>query len=96
MSERLYYTAPSEQYFEEVKVAAIKVWNQYDDTFGYASEKTKRISNIQNVSDNFMYIVAMFDYPNQRKLANLLSDETRKEIRDRMIDGGNPLEYIPF
>jgi hypothetical protein len=43
-----------------------------------------------------MYIVAMFDCNNQRLLAISLSDDTRKAVRDRMIDGGSPLEYIEF
>jgi len=30
------------------------------------------------------------------KLSNKLSNETKKEVRDRMIDGGNSPEYIKF
>jgi len=43
-----------------------------------------------------MYIVAMFDIFNQAKLANKLSGEARIAIKERMIDGGNPAEYIVF
>jgi hypothetical protein len=33
---------------------------------------------------------------NQRKLAENLSPETKTAVRERMIDGGSPLEYIVF
>jgi len=68
MDPKLYYIAPSDELFEEVKREAIKLWLEIDtdnDKFGYATEKINRIKDIQNVSDNFMYIVAMFDINNQ-------------------------------
>ncbi len=43
-----------------------------------------------------MYITAMFDIFNQEKLAEKINPETRKAVRDRMIDGGNEPEYIKF
>lgn len=93
---KLYYTAPSDEVFNEVKEKAIQVWRGYDDKFGYATEKINRIEGMQNIQDNVMFIVAMFDGNNQQKLAELLSDEAKKAIRERMIDGGNRPEYIPF
>jgi len=93
---KLYYTAPSDEIFNEVKLAALKIWFQYDDTYGYASEKTQRIEPMKNIEDNLMYMVAMFDFPNQQKLAQVISPEARKEIRDRMIDGGQPEMFNPF
>lgn len=93
---RLYYTAPEDEYFNDLKEKAIELWSTYDDEFGYASEKISRIKFIANVRDNFMYIVAMFDLPNQRKLAEMISPETRSEVRRRMVDGGQPDIYNPF
>lgn len=92
----LYYTAPSDEHFEEVKAKAIEIWKTYDDTYGYATEKVERIKDIRNVSDNFMFIIAMFDHNNQSKLASMLSPECKEEVNKRMIDGGNPPEYNPF
>ena len=66
---------------------------------GTSTSTTKKINSIKdigNISDNFMYMVAMFDQENQTKLANQLSIPTREAIRDRMLDGGNPLFLIPF
>lgn len=93
---KLYYTAPTDEIFQEVKQASIKVWNKYDDSFGYRTEKIESISKLKNVRGNFMYMVAMFDIHNQRELSSYLTDEAKKEIRDRMIDGGQPQEYIVF
>lgn len=93
---KLYYTAPPYPCFVELKNKAIEIWRTYDDEFGYATDKVSRIKDILNLGDNFMYMVAMFDYENQRKLARMLSKETRQEIRNRMIDGGCPISLIPF
>jgi len=99
MTTQLYYTAPSDKLFNEIKEAAMELWKEVDtdnDKYGYATEKINRIKDIANVSDNFMFIVAMFDVGNQAKLANKLSEETKKEVRIRMIDGGSSPKYIMF
>ncbi|MDD5551468.1 MAG: hypothetical protein PHS34_09425 [Candidatus Omnitrophica bacterium] len=95
----LYYTPPKDEIFEEVRQVAMELWKEVDvdnDKYGYATEKINRIKDIKNVEDNFMYIVAMFDINNQAKLTNKLSEQARTEIRNRMIEGGNPPEYINF
>ncbi len=96
---KLYYTPPGEEMFDEVRIAAMQLWKDIDtdnDKYGYSSGKIDRIKNIENVSDNFMYMVAMFDHGNQTILASRLSIEARLAIRERMIDGGSSPEYIPF
>lgn len=92
----LYYKAPNNKIFEEVKKAAIEIWNTYDNTYGYASEKVDRIKDLKNVSDNFMFIVAMFDSNNQSRLGALISPEARYEIYQRMLAGGVREEFIPY
>ena len=92
----LYSTPPTEEQFNELREKAIEIWNGYDDTYGYATEKIDRIKDLKNVQDNFMYIPAMFDIVNQGKLADKLSKETREAVRDRMIDGGSPESSIMF
>lgn len=90
---RLYYTPPSDEAFQEMKDAALAVWENYKNEPLYYAEKTTRIKDIQNVGDNFMYIFAMFDMNNQRKCADKLSPETKEAVRLRMRDGGNP-DYL--
>ena len=95
----LYYTPPTNEIFEEVKKEAMLLWEKIDsdnNKYGYASEKKDRIRNIKNIGDNFMTMVAMFDIHNQRRLADVLSIEACRAVRERMIDGGQPLEYITF
>ncbi len=92
----LYYTSPKEEQFNELKEKAIEIWNTYDNEFGYVDEKVNAIKDIKNVQDNFMYMVAMFDVTNQRKLADKLSGETKLSVRERMIDGGQPQSMIIF
>ena len=96
MEAKLYYTAPTDKQFNELKEKAIEIWSVMGDEPSYSQEKIGRIKDIRNVQDNFMYMVAMFDQNNQAKLANKLSEETRKAVRERMIDGGNPEFLIPF
>ena len=91
----LYYIAPDQDIFEEVKSKCMEIWDTYDDEYGYASQKKNQI-DVENVSDNFMYMIARFDSQNQRKLSSVLSEESKKQIRDRMLDGGTPIEYIYF
>jgi len=43
-----------------------------------------------------MYIVAMFDIFNQKKLSAKLSMESNHAIYERMVDGGADLEYCSF
>ena len=92
----LYYTPPKEESFTEVKNAAIELWKTYNDEYGYATKKINCIKDISNSEDNFMCIVVMFDMDNQKKLAEKLSTETRKEIRDRFLAGGAEEIFCPF
>ena len=94
--KNLYYQAPTDEQFEEVKAKCIEIWNSYDDNYGYATGKTDRIKNMKNIQDNVMSMIAMFDMNNMTKLSILLSSETRKAISDRFVVGGNPPEYNPF
>jgi len=94
--KNLYYRAPTDEAFEEVKEKAIDIWKTYDNTHGYVDEKTSRIKDMKNISDNMMYIIAMFDINNQKKLSQMLNLETLKQINERMEAGGNSPEFNPF
>lgn len=95
----LYYTAPSEEVFEEVKKASMDLWiEEYPEETSpfYAKEKVEQIKGLTNIQDNVMSIIARFDHINMQKLAEKLSPEARQALRERMIDGGNPEDLIPF
>ncbi len=91
----LYYTPPPQEDFEDMKKAAIEIWSEYDNQ-DYKDEKIGAIKEIENVRDNFMYMLAMFDIHNQRKVGDLVSDNTKEALRARLIDGGNPEWAMPF
>lgn len=80
MADSFFPDAPSDEIFDEVKRAAIELWKTYDDTFKYATQKVDRIKDVENYSDNFAYIIGMFDPENQRKLMMLVSKEAQREI----------------
>jgi hypothetical protein len=99
MTTKLYYTAPSDEIFEEVKKASMDLWTErYPEETSpfYAKEKVERIKDWKNIGDNLMSLVAMFDDYNQRNLSDKLSPLAKQEIRIRMIDGGQPEYLIHF
>ena len=81
--EQLFYTPPTDEAFNELKLEAIRLWQTYDDTYRYASEKINRIKDLPNVGSNFMSIWQMFDFMNQYKIYMSLSESTIAEIAKR-------------
>jgi len=82
MKQEDYYKAPPQEIFEDIKLNAIKIWNTYDDTYGYRTEKLSRIKDLENIRDNAWYMVAMFDSSNQAELLTMVKPETAKMIID--------------
>ncbi len=85
LTEEEYYTPPSQEVFDDFKQAAIKVWSEYDDTYGYATGKIAKIKDIGNIGDNYGYMIAMFDSHNQRKVYSHLQLPASKELLDKLI-----------
>lgn len=85
----LYYTAPSDELFNEMKMECTEQWRTHDNTYGYVDEKLARIKDIKNVEDNFMYMLAMFDHLGIRSILGRCSPEMCEQVRLRMVDGGN-------
>lgn len=79
-----YYTPPSDEIFNEIKAMAIKIWEGYDNEFGYVDEKVGRIKDLENIEDNAMTILAMFDDQNQEKLLYNISDEAEEFIIEKL------------
>lgn len=89
MNQSKYYTPMSEKSFQAIKQESIKIWSTYDDTYNYATEKINRIKDLENIQDNAMYIIAMFDMSNISKLLSQLDEETLEELKDDRL----PKEY---
>ncbi len=90
MTAEIYYTPPSDECFEDLKKNAIELWSTMGDEPSYSQEKIGRIAHIKNIEDNFMYILAMFDYGNQQLVAAKLLPKTVSAINERLVAGGNP------
>lgn len=83
MSIELYYTAPADDVFDEIKAAALSLWRSYGakpHNGLYVAEKVGRIEHITNVADNWMHMVAMFDTGNKLRLFATLRPETVRLI----------------
>jgi hypothetical protein len=74
------YETPSQEFFDEIKEKAIKIWGTYDDTYGYATEKIERVESIENFKDNWSSIVGMFDNSNIAKLKASLSEDSKEKL----------------
>ena len=86
MEKITYYTKPKEKIFQEVKEKAKNFWKNKYDTL-YIKEKTVQIDSMNNISDNMMSILGMFYTFNLKSFAETLSEETKKAIRERLLDG---------
>lgn len=42
-------TPPSEEIFQEIKDKAITIWETYDNTHGYVTEKVEYIQSLKNI-----------------------------------------------
>ncbi len=81
MNQKLYYTPPSDEIFNEIKQAAMTTWRvMHDDEYGYVTEKIDRIKDLQNVKDNYMYMIAMFDLSGRKYLLSMLTPEARQRV----------------
>lgn len=76
------FETPSEEIYQEMKNKAVEIWNTYDDTFWYRTEKLNIINSLDNVEDNAMVFYRMFDVVNQHKFLNWLSDESLDYINN--------------
>jgi len=63
-----YYKTPPQEIYEDIKKCSIEI----RETYWYASEKIARVNSMDNISDNALTMVAMFDIHNQRKLLDKL------------------------
>jgi len=83
MTEQLFYTAPSDTLFNEMKELALNIWSTCDDKYGYATEKKEIVNSLENIGSNFMTIYQMFDFIKQSRLIDKASDDLKKAIYDR-------------
>ena len=71
---------PTNEVFNEMRKAAISIWRDYDNRFGYATEKIKRVNSMENISDNAMVFYRMFDHWNKQLMVSKLSEDAKNYI----------------
>jgi len=77
-------TTPNEDIFKEMIAIATIIWNTFDNTYGYVTEKLDRINNIENYQDNVMIAYRMFDFRNQSKFRALISKSALEYIENNL------------
>jgi hypothetical protein len=73
---------PTEEVFNEMKKAAISIWRNYDNRFGYALEKIRIVNSMENISDNAMVFYRMFDHWNKQLMVSKLSEDAINYINN--------------
>lgn len=85
ITQEEYYKPPSQEVFDDIKQASIKVWETKDKRYGYVDEKVGRIKDIQNVGDNYAYMVAMFDSLNKVMLMDFIKTEEARDLIESLM-----------
>jgi len=93
----------SDEIFNEIKEASIKLWGTHDDGgLGYATEKINYIKDLPNSSTNVAKIIRMFDHWHQKAIAGRISLQAKRVIRECIMSGwpkqtrGQDLEQNAF
>ena len=63
----------SDEIFNEIKQEAIKIWETYN-----ATDKINQVQDIDNIRDNYQFIIGMFDTINKSKLYSNLSSQAKE------------------
>lgn len=101
LSPDLYYTAPTQEIFDEVKSACIRVWRhpeEYDMNSplhpDYAADKIAFIESLE--PNQMMAMLQRFHMVVRKKVMRGLSNRARDAIRLRMLAGGAALSDINY
>lgn len=76
----------TDKIFEDLRSSAVKVRSDYPDTYGYRTKQTDIVNSITNEYDNRIKFVWMMDPNNQRKLLDLVTEETKEFLYNRYWD----------
>lgn len=85
ITDKEWYKAPSNKVFNDLKENAIKIWQTYDNTYGYVDEKVGRIKDLENIRDNWTILITMFDSHNQKRLFNQVTLEASRRLLQRVF-----------
>jgi hypothetical protein len=75
---------PNQEIFDEMKSIATDIWNTYDNTYGYVTEKLDRINSFGNIQDNAMVFYRMFDHINKATFRDRASNQVIEYINNNL------------
>jgi hypothetical protein len=79
----------TDEIFDDVKGLVTKLWNTYDNEFGYVDEKMGVVNSLPKEWDSVILMIRMFHYLVQRDVIfKRLSDESNESIKLEMYDRG--------
>jgi hypothetical protein len=74
--------------FTEVRSLVTKIWNTFDNEFGYVDEKMAVVNSLPQEWTSVIQMIRMFHVLIQRRIFEALSDEANESIKLEMYDRG--------
>jgi hypothetical protein len=90
--ENKYYEEFPQELFEELKSLCIDMWKIIHTD--YAESKVLQLQSIDNIRDNGMYMLSMFDLGNLMALRLKMSEELKIEVKERLESVGSKLTFL--
>jgi hypothetical protein len=78
----------TDEIWSEVKTMVTKIWNTFDNEFGYVDEKMGVVNNLPQEWTSVIMMIRMFHFLVQRKIFENLSQESNESIKLEMYDRG--------
>jgi hypothetical protein len=78
----------TDEIFNEVRSLVTKIWNTFDNEFGYVDEKMAVVNSLPQEWTSVIQMIRMFHMLIQRKLFEVFSRETNEAIKLEMYDRG--------
>ena len=78
----------TDEIFGEVKNMATRIWETFDNQFGYVDEKMDIVNELPKEWTSVIQMIRMFHMVIQRKIYETLSQDANESIKLEMYDRG--------
>ena len=78
----------TDEIFNEVRSLVTRLWNKYDNQFGYVDEKMETVNSLTKEWTSVIQMIRMFHMLIQRKIYETLSQDANESIKLEMYDRG--------
>lgn len=76
----------TDEIFNEIKGKVIRVWDTYDNQFGYVDEKLEIINNLPQKWDSVIQMFRMFHHNIRCLIIKSLTEDTKISLRSELSD----------